>query len=104
MSQDSPVVHVITDPVLLDKEIAAIQAKLATLTWLQFSFARAIKMFRINGEGTKVSFPAIFQAWKEDYYDAFPNDNIISYSFIFVDPSSVVEFNSKRIHNIEQPI
>lgn len=103
MSYTAPVAHIVVDPVLLDKEIAAIQAKLATLSWLEFSFGRAFKQFKLV-DGAKVSFPAIFQELDKDYYNAFPNDHLKSYSFVFVDPSLVTEWNVKRIHMIEHSV
>ena len=103
MSQEDPVVNIIADPVLLDKEIAAIQAAMSTLPWLAKSFGRAFKHFKTS-EGSKVSFPAIFQAWKKDYYNAFPTDHVISQSFVFADPSEVTENHSKKIHQIEKDI
>lgn len=95
MSYKNPTAHVITAPVLLDKEIKNIQTALATLSWLEKSFGRAFKDFRIV-DGRKVSYPAIFQEWKKDYYDAFPNDNIKSYSFIYADPSEITEYKPKH--------
>ena len=103
MSQTKPIEHIIANPVLLDKEIAAIQAQMKNLPWLEISFGRAFKQFKLV-DGTKVSFPAIFQELGKDYYNAFPNDNIISYSFVFVDPDQITEWNIKRIHNIEHDI
>lgn len=103
MSQTNPIAHVVPNPVLLDKEIAAIQAQMATLSWLEVSFGRAFKQFKIVN-GTKVSFPAIFQELGKDYYNAFPNDNIISHSFVFVDPEQITEWNTKRLHDIEHDI
>ena len=95
MSYKNPIAHVITDPVLLDKAIKDIQTALSSLSWLEKSFGRAFKAFRLVDE-RKVSYPAIFQAWKKDYYNAFPNDNIKSYSFIFADPSEVTEYSRKQ--------
>lgn len=103
MSQTTPIAHVVADPVLVDKEIADIQSVMSTLSWLEFSFGRAFKQFKLT-KGTKVSFPAIFQELGKDYYNAFPNDNIISHSFVFVDPEVVTEWNTKRIHQIEHDI
>lgn len=104
MSYKIPIPHVIADPVLIDKEIKDIQTQMATISWIDFSFARAFRKFRENN-GVKVSYPAIFQALGKDYYDGYPNDYIKKgYSFVFVDPSSVVEFNVKRFHNIDQDI
>lgn len=103
MSYQLPIAPVIANPVLLDKEIAAIQAQMSNLPWLELSFGRAFKQFKLVN-GTKVSFPAIFQALDKDFYNAFPNDNIKSYSFVFVDPTQVTEWNVKRIHNIEHDI
>ncbi len=103
MSQTKPIEHIIANPVLLDKEIAAIQVQMKNLSWLEISFGRAFKQFKLVN-GTKVSFPAIFQALDKDFYNAFPNDNIKSYSFVFVDPTVITEFNVKRIHNIEHDI
>lgn len=95
MSYKNPIAHVIDNPVLLDKEIKNIQTALASLPWLEKSFGRALKAFRMVGD-RKVSYPAIFQEWKKDYYDAFPNDNIKSYSFVYADPSEVTEYNHKQ--------
>lgn len=103
MSQTIPIPHIITAPVLVDKVIADIQAQLDTLSWLEFSFGRAFKQFKLV-DNSKVSFPAIFQELGKDYYNAFPNDNIISHSFTFVDPEVVTEWNNKRIHQIEHDI
>lgn len=103
MSKTIPIIHVVADPVLLDKVIADIQAKISTIPWMAFSFGRAFKHFKLV-DGTKVSYPAIFQNKGKDYYSAYPNDNIKSQSFIFAEPTSVVEFNVKRIHNIENDI
>lgn len=103
MSYKNPIEQVISDPVLLDKEIKNIQTVLGTLPWLEKSFGRAFKGTRLKN-GRKVNYPAIFQAWKKDYYDGFPNDNIKSYSFIFPDPSEITEYNSKGKHQIERNI
>ena len=102
MSYKNPIAHVITDPVLLDKAIKDIQTALSSLSWLEKSFGRAFKAFRLVDE-RKVSYPAIFQAWKKDYYNAFPNDNIKSYSFIFADPGEITEYNHRQ-QNIERDI
>ena len=103
MSYRNPIEQVITDPVLLDKEIKNIQTVLGTLSWLEKSFGRAFKGVRLK-EGRKVTYPAIFQQWKKDYYDAFPNDNIKSYSFIFADPSEITEHTIKGKHEIQRNI
>ena len=103
MSYKNPIEHVIDDPVLLDKEIKNIQTALSTLTWLKKSFGRAFKGTRLK-DGRKVNYPAIFQEWTKDFYDGFPNDNIISYSFIFPDPSEITEPSSKGTHQIERDI
>ena len=103
MSYRNPIEQVITDPVLLDKEIKNIQTVLSTLSWLEKSFGRAFKGVRLK-EGRKVTYPAIFQQWKKDYYDAFPNDNIKSYSFIFPDPGEITEYNIKGKHEIQRNI
>lgn len=103
MSYKNPIEHTIASPTLLDKEIANIQSKLSTLPWLEKSFGRAFKRTRLSN-GRKVNYPAIFQAWKKDYYDAFPNDNIKSYSFIHPDPSEITEYNTKGRHIIERNI
>ena len=103
MSYREPIAQVITDPVLLDKEIKNIQTVLSTLPWLEKSFGRAFKGIRLK-EGRKVTYPAIFQQWKKDYYDAFPNDNIKSYSFIFPEPSEITEYNIKGKHEIQRDI
>ncbi len=103
MSYKNPIEQAITDPVLLDKEIKNIQTVLGTLSWLEKSFGRAFKGTRLKN-GRKVNYPAIFQAWKKDYYDAFPNDNIQSYSFIYPDPSEITEYSNKGTHQIERDI
>lgn len=105
MSQTTPVVHVIDDPVLLDKVIKKIQTALAVLDWITFSFGRAFRKFKIV-DNTKVSYPGIFQEWKKDYYSAFPNDNIEKgYSFVFADPGDeITEYNSRRQHEIQRDI
>ena len=103
MSYTAPIEHVTANPVLVDKEIKDIQTEMAKIPWLKLSFARAFKQFKLV-DSVKVSFPAIFQELNKDYYNAYPNDHLKSYSFVFVDPSSVVEFNVKRSHNIEHPI
>ena len=103
MSQTKPIQHVISNPVLLDKEIAAIQTRMDTIPWLEIAFGRAFKQFKLVNN-IKVSFPAIFQELGKDYYNAFPNDNIKSYSFVFVDPSLITEWNVKRLHIVEHPI
>lgn len=103
MSYRNPIEQVIADPVLLDKEIKNIQTALSTLPWLEKSFGRAFKGVRLK-EGRKVNYPAIFQSWKKDYYDAFPNDNIKSYSFIFPEPSEITEHEIKGKHEIQRDI
>lgn len=107
MSQTSPIVHVIANPVLLDKVIVDVQTALAVLDWITFSFGRAFKKFKIVGD-SKVSYPAIFQAWKKDYYNALPNDNIAKgYSFVFPDPGDsdeITEYNSRRNHQIQREL
>lgn len=105
MSRTTPIINVITDPVLLDKVIKQIQTALAVVDWITFSFGRAFKKFQVIND-VKTSYPAIFQAWKKDYYNAYPNDNINKgYSFVFADPGDdITEHNSRRNHNIERDI
>ncbi len=103
MSQEDPIVHVIPNPVLLDKAIAKIQSAMGTLPWIQKSFARAFKRFKIV-EGSKVSYPAIFQKWKGDYYTAFPNDRLTGQSFVFVSPSEITEYDTRKIHYIKRNV
>ena len=105
MSQTTPIVHVIDDPVLLDKVIKKIQTTLSVLDWITFSFGRAFVKFKVI-DNQKTSYPGIFQAWKQDYYNAFPNDNIAKgYSFIFADPGDeITEYNTKRNHQIERKL
>lgn len=103
MSYKDPIAQVIADPVLLDKEIKAIQTTLATLSWLEKSFGRAFKWVRMD-KTRKVYYPAIFQVWKKDYYDGFPNDNIKSYSFIYPDPEEITENSNRGAHEIQRDI
>ena len=105
MSRTTPIIHVIDNPVLLDKAIKDIQTALAVLDWITFSFGRAFKKFQVINNN-KTSYPAIFQAWKKDYYIAYPNDNIDKgYSFVFADPGDdITEYNSRRNHQIERKI
>jgi len=103
MSYTAPVAKVIADPVLIDKEIKDIQTQMAAIPWIDKSFGRAFKHFKLV-DGVKVSYPAIYQGLKKDYYNAYPNDHLKAYSFVFVDPSSVTEFNVKRSHSIEQSL
>ena len=103
MSYRNPIEQVIADPVLLDKEIKNIQTVLSTLPWLEKSFGRAFRGARAKNN-RKVNYPAIFQEWRKDLYDAFPNDNIKSYSFIFPEPSEITEYSTKGTHQIERNI
>lgn len=105
MSKTTPIVHVIADPVLLDLVIKKIQTAMAVLDWITFSFGKAVRKFNIVSD-QRTSYPAIFQAWKKDYYNAFPNDNIDKgYSFVFPDPGDeITEYNTKRNHQIQRDI
>jgi len=102
MSYTTPTEQVITSPHLVDVIIKKIQTQLASLTWITKSFGRAYKHTRLVDSRT-VTYPAIFQSWKSDYYDGFPNDNLTAYSFIYVNPEEIIEKGSK-IHNIQRKI
>lgn len=103
MSYTAPEAKVIANPVLIDREIKDIQTQMAAISWIDKSFGRAFKHFRLV-QDSKVSYPAIYQGKGKDYYDAYPNDHLKAYSFVFVDPSSVAEFNVKRLHSFEQDL
>lgn len=86
MSQTTPIQFEITSPTHLDKKIAEIQEtlKTANLSWNAYSFGRAYRFANEGVDGARIYYPGIYQGDGKDYWNCFPNDNIKSYSFVYV--------------------
>jgi len=100
MSYTTPIQFEVPDPVLLDEKIAEIQAvlKTAELSWNEYSFARAYKQAK-NVEGAKVYYPAVYQGVDLDYLNVFPNDNLTSYSFVYVKQPQTLDSQTSGFHD-----
>lgn len=79
---NNPSVPVIPSPIGLDKAIAYLQGRIATLPWITKSFGRA-RDIPSNVGGKKVVEPMVYQGGGE-YYSALPNDSLVAYSFFRV--------------------
>lgn len=78
------------NPVLLDKVLNAIQAKLTSkLAWLDYAFGRSRKIVSYNEGGSRDIFPAVYNNGGE-YLSLLPNDNYGNFSwFDIYDPQQV---------------
>lgn len=105
MSTTTPIQFEVSDPVGIDAKIAEIQEalKTASLPWNEISFARAYKHARLK-DGSKVYYPAVFQGTGKDYLSLFPNDNLDSYSFTYLDQPQDLRDDDNGIHYFESEI
>lgn len=94
----NPTVYFVPDPVGIDLPIDAMQKKLATIPWLEKSFARAWTIPK-DVAGQKRQVPMAYQAGAE-YYPLMPNDALKSYSFFQVsNPRSTTEWDISQYGN-----
>lgn len=92
MSYNSPIAFEINNPLLADKAAQEIQTALRDApetSWLQLSFGRARVGKKREGE-TTITYPETQQTFGTDYYNLFPNDNVISQSYVLIQ-NEVVE-------------
>lgn len=80
------------NPVLLDKILQDIQAKLTEkLTWLNYAFGRAYRLVEHRPDGNKFIYPAAYNG-NSEYVSLLPNDNLGNFSwFDIYDPQEVIE-------------
>lgn len=85
-------IHITTkeNPVLLDRIIQDIQSALETnLSWLDHAFGKAHKLIDIQSNGTRLSYPALYNG-KGEYVSLLPNDNFGNFSwFDIYDPQKI---------------
>lgn len=75
----------LTDPVGIDREIQELQILLkGELSWLEYSYGRAFQGVKKQTSEPNYLYPAVYTG-SRNYYDASPNDNIISQSFFALD-------------------
>lgn len=90
MSQTTPTVKELTNAYMVDIPCEKIKNVFAAeLSWLEKSFGRARMGKDTNSDGSSYDFPALEQRFNEDWYEAYPNDNITSYSFIHVNSDTI---------------
>ena len=101
MSYSEPIQFEVPGATMLDAKIAEIQdvLKTANLSWNAYSFARAYRFAKPNVDGAKVYYPAVYQAVKGDYLNVFPNDNLSSYSFVYVGQPQDLLSENNGFHN-----
>lgn len=96
MSQNTPNIINIPDPVLLDRAIANIQQKLSSITWLSAIYGRAFRFEEQVPEVGRVVYPKSFSGQTLNKRDAnytplVPNDTLQSYCFFYpIDNDSIV--------------
>lgn len=80
------------NPVLLDKVLQDIQAKLLEkLTWLNYAFGRAYRLVEHRPDGNKFIYPAAYNG-NGEYVSLVPNDNFGNFAwFDIFDPQDVIE-------------
>lgn len=72
-------------PLGIDQGIQDLQIQLSQqLPWLEYSFGRAYIGKDRQQAGRDYTYPAVYKG-QSNYYDASPNDNVISQSFFVVD-------------------
>ena len=103
ISYIDPKVELVPNPVALDNAIQSIQERIATLTWLEKSFGRAIVQSRhqenkeafAKNESSRMTrdvvYPEVYN--KREPLNVMMNDNIKSYSFFHVrDPLKFTDY------------
>lgn len=85
MTYKQPInLHLLTAPLGVDKVIQDLQIELGDLSWLEYSFGRAFIGRDKAQAGRDYNYPMVYSG-DAQYYDASPNDNIISQSFFVID-------------------
>lgn len=74
----------LTAPLGVDKVIQDLQIQLSDISWLEYSFGRAFIGRDNQQAGRDSNYPMVYSG-EAQYYDASPNDNIISQSFFVID-------------------
>jgi hypothetical protein len=75
----------LSNPVGIDLPIQELQQELATFCpWIEYVFGRAWMGMKQQNSEPNYLYPAVYSGGK-DYYDASPNDNIVSQSFFYID-------------------
>ena len=83
------------NPVLLDKIIQDIQAKLKEkLTWLDYAFGRAYKLVQHQDNGGKFIYPAAYIG-NSDYISLLPDDNYGNFCWFDI-------YDSQKVINVVQ--
>ena len=77
----NPTVPTIPTTVDLDEALKGLQTRLAGLTWLSKSFARARNMKSQLEGGANITEPKVYQGGSE-YYPVLPNDALTAFSFM----------------------
>lgn len=76
---------IISNPLGIDQGIQSLQIELSEqLPWLEYSFGRAYLGKDKQHVGRDYIYPAVYKG-DANYYDASPNDNVISQSFFVLD-------------------
>jgi hypothetical protein len=90
-------------PIGIDKAIQNLQVELGeNLSWLQYSFGRAYVGKDRQQGGRDYVYPAVYKG-NSNYYDASPNDNVVSQSFFLIDGEyqySDYQINSDNLFNV----
>lgn len=85
MTYKNPInLPLLTAPLGVDKVIQDLQIQLSSLSWLDYSFGRAFIGKDNQQGGRDYNYPMLYSG-NANYYDASPNDNIISQSFFVID-------------------
>ena len=85
MTYKNPInLPLLTAPLGVDKVIQDLQIQLSELSWLDYSFGRAFIGKDNQQGGRDYTYPMLYSG-NANYYDASPNDNIISQSFFVID-------------------
>lgn len=84
-------------PLGIDQGIQDLQIQLSQqLPWLEYSFGRAYIGKDRQQAGRDYVYPAVYKG-ESNYYDASPNDNVISQSFFVLDGD--YDFNNYTIND-----
>lgn len=86
----------LSHPLGIDQTIQTLQIELSQLPWLEYSFGRAYIGKDRQQAGRDYVYPMVYKG-NGNYYDASPNDNIISQSFFIVDGDYI--FNNYSIND-----
>jgi hypothetical protein len=85
MYNDPSNLPLLSDPIGIDLPIQELQEQLAeNCPWIKYVFGRAWMGMKQQNSEPNYLYPAVY-AGHFDYYDASPNDNIVSQSFFMVD-------------------